>query len=395
MKILHIEDNFAPTLGYQLNFFSKYNSLHKHEVYIITSDSLKPWDSEDFLKNYNLKKEDRIFSQTYGVHIKRFKSMLRYSGREFLLTNLKRQIHKIEPDVVLVHGLETLTSLRVINILEKVNCPVLFDSHMIEAASKNKNSQKFYAFFSRFATPKLINNENTIIAVSQSTKEYIIDHCKIPENLIKIIELGTDDEIFYKDENLREKTRKELNVKPSDFLIIYTGKIARDKKVDLLLKAFDKINKENKKVKLLVVGSTNGGYVQELLKSLKNNKDFIHVDTQPVKELNKFYNAADIAVWPGGSSLSFYDAQITGLPVILENIDVNVERLKYNNGILFEKDNLEDLINKIEWSFQNDLSLMSLNAMKTVKNSYTYNVLTEKLENIFLTEIDKKNRQKK
>lgn len=389
MKILHIEDHFVPTLGYQLNFLSKYNSLHKHEVYIVTSDSLKPWTNNGFLKNYNLKKEDQIFSQIYGIHIKRFKSIFYYSGREFLQINLKKEIQKIKPDVILVHGLETLTGLRMINLLKKINCPVLFDCHMVEAASKNKNSKKFQAFFKRFITPKLIKNQNTIIAVSKATKEFIIDHYGIPEDLIKIIELGTDDEIFYRDENLRNKTREELKINPSDFLLIYTGKIVRDKKVDMLLKAFDKINKENKKIKLLLVGSTDGDYAQELLTVLKKDKDFIHIDTQPLKELNKYYNAADIAVWPGGCSLSFYDAQVTGLPAILENIDINVERLKYNNGILFEKDNLEDLIDKIEWSFQNDLSSMSLNAIEMVKNSYTYNVLTEKLENIFLTEIDK------
>ena len=41
MRILHIEDYFFPTAGYQINLLSKYMSMKGHEVHILASKPTK------------------------------------------------------------------------------------------------------------------------------------------------------------------------------------------------------------------------------------------------------------------------------------------------------------------------------------------------------------------
>lgn len=384
MKIVHVEDCFLPTAGYQINFLAKWNSFHGHEVTVVTTDSLLPWSKNGFVSNLDIFSLDLKYSKSYNVEIKRIKSFGRISGREFASSSLFRLLHNLNPDIVLVHGFETLTGLRFLWNFNKLNYPIIFDSHMIEAASKNKFRKLFKLYMQTRVVPRIKKFQIPIVAVSEATKKFLIENYKLSPELVSVIPLGTDTDLFhpYSEDN-RKFIRKSLDLSESDFVFVYTGKITKDKKIHLLVDAFEKVSKATSNINLIIVGSGNSEYANQIKNRLKRNKKIIMLPTQPVDKLPKLYAAADVAVWPGASSLSFYDAQACGLPVLLEKIDINIERTKYGNGLTFIPDSPENLAKKM--LKMKEMKLSKLRSMgKKGKNivweKFSYNKLARDFE---------------
>ena len=66
---------------------------------------------------------------------------------------------------------------------------------------------------------------------------------------------------------------------------------------------------------------------------------------QKGSKLPDYYNASDIAVWPGLSSISIIEAASTGLPLIISNYPIETYSIEYRNGYSFEIGNEVQLRN--------------------------------------------------
>jgi len=394
MKIVHVEDNFLPTSGYQLNFIAKWNVRHGHEVTIVVSDSLLPWTSVGFTSN-SLEKTDREYESQYGVKIVRVHSKRRISGREVLDRQLFQITDDEKPDVVMVHGFGTLTGLRFIWKLGRLDYPTISDSHMYPVASVNRFAKVFKIYVRKLVTPKIERFSLKIVAVSPATKRFMMDSYRIPSELIPVIPFGTDTDLFKPDTSQRSLTRTELGISEDAFVLIYTGKIAEDKKVLLLAEAFANIcrQKTSGNPVLIIVGSGSGSYYEKVIHTLESVNEYVrYVPTQEVWNLPKFYQAADLAVWPGACSLSFFDAQACGLPVIAENIAGNDERLSHNNGWLFNPDSLSDLEDKIKEALRlssEELKQKGYRGMEIAVKNQSYDKISREFENLMIQEIER------
>ena len=392
MRIIHVEDCFLPTSGYQINFLAKWNKLHNHDVTIVTGDSLKPWLSVGFIDVNKINDLDKKFKEDTGVDVIRVKSLFRYSGREYISSKIFNIIKKLKPDAVVVHGSDTLTGIRFAVRIKDLYCAVVFDNHMVEIASKNPLAPAFRFFMSKVITPIFIKYNIPIVAVSDSTRRFITDRYKIPEWLVSVIPLGTDTSLFFPSTERKNSIRHKLGIKDNDFVCIYTGKISEDKKVKLLAEAFaKKISFFGRNIVLLLVGSGSGSYYHEVFYLLSQSENkVIHVQTQPVDRLPDFYRAADLAIWPGAASLSVYDAAASGLILALEDIDINRERSKDLNAFLFEPDSIEGIRNTIKnvLSLSKDKSAEIIErTIKVVRAKYSYDMIASEFESLIESQI--------
>ena len=96
----------------------------------------------------------------------------------------------------------------------------------------------------------------------------------------------------------------------------------------------------------------NGGAptYRELLyhRSAPEKNRILRFPTQRYVDLAPFYQAADLAVFPKQCSLSFYDVQACGLPVLSEDNNINKDRNAHGNGLCFAAGDAEDLRSKIQ-----------------------------------------------
>ena len=125
MKIVHIEDYFHPDAGYQINILPKYLSKFGHSQTIITSEMKKiPEELTSFFGKTNIDERDRVYEKENGVKIIRLPLITFLSGRAVFGLGLEYKLKKLKPDVIYVHGNDTLTGIRVILLRQLFSCRI-------------------------------------------------------------------------------------------------------------------------------------------------------------------------------------------------------------------------------------------------------------------------------
>lgn len=382
MKVVNVEDFFHPDAGYQINILSKYLVALGHEVTIITSQLEKvPTTLTSFFGRENIEERDQAYSTRYGVKILRLPIRGFVSGRAVFTKELFTTIQKEHPDVMFVHGNDTLTGMRYLLKYKKLGYPLVMDSHMLEMASTNKLNKLFRRFYKHLFTPLITKNE---IPVIRTQDDPYVEVCLgIPLAQCPWISVGSDTMLFHPDKDARKQFREANNIPEGAFVVIYAGKLDESKGGLLLAESIQQEIESKRETVFVVVGTVPpndyGKKIDELLSSSENR--VLRFPTQLYTRLPMFYQAADCAVFPRQCSLSFYDVQACGLPVIFEDNKINVERASWGNALLFESDNTQDFQNKITEMCnlsEEKYQAMKENSMSLVKKSYDYREIAKR-----------------
>lgn len=401
MRIVHVEDYFWATFGYQLNFLAKWNRIHGHDIHIVASDSFAPFVASGVLsesETVNWAASDKEYSQKYNVSITREKSFGRYSSREFLTSRIFDTVAQKKPDIVMLHGSDSLTAIRFLRKARYLPYPVVTDNHMASVASENKLRDVFRVAYRRLVTPHIVKNNIPVVALAEDIKEYCINQYAVPSHQISVVSWGVDTTLFHPDKKARNLFRCKHNISESDFVLVYTGKITSSKKVGLLARATQERFSNGKNVVILLVGGGSGKYYEHTMSFFRNSKNrVITFPIIPVTELPPFYQASDIAVWPGACSLSFFDAQACGLPVIAENIDANRLRItpERDNGALYYSDDWQALRNEIERFLSmpaDTIRCIGKNGYQFVFDNFNYDKIALEIEAIMQFAIERHSR---
>lgn len=388
MKIVNVEDYFLPDAGYQINIVPKYLSLFGHDVYIVTS-TVEGVDRPlaRFLGTENIKERDEKYTRETGVKIIRVKpfSTKVISGRMIQSRKMMDIVNDLDPDVVFVHGNDSLTGIRF--IIEKgKKYAMIMDSHMLSMASKNKLNNLFYKCYKKFITPVILKNKYTVIRTQNDN--FIERKLGIPIKDSPWISYGSDMLLFHPDLYVRKNFRKEYDINENDFVVVYTGKLDEAKDGKLLAKTFEKKFNVDRNIILIVVGNTSGEYGKEVDNIFSHSENrIIRIPTQKYVDLAKYYQVADLSVFARQCSLSFYDAQACGLPVLSEDNNINVDRCSHNNGWNFKSGNMKDFRDKIEKIVSMDYDkykeIMD-NSYSFVKENYNYETKAREYEEVIL-----------
>jgi len=165
--------------------------------------------------------------------------------------------------------------------------------------------------------------------------------------------------------------------KRNELKILYTGRITKEKKLDILIRAIAVLKSENKlNIKCMIVG---GGAVNKLIRLAEDLNvigcvDFIGPKYE--KDIHQYFIDADLFVYPGGIGLSVLHALSFGIPVITtDNIQLQFpefELLKKGyNGDLYKDNSVEDLAGKIlEWEdkIKKSKNEISTNCIQRIKD---------------------------
>ena len=347
MRIIHVIDYFQPKLGYQETFLAKMQSEMKNDVYVLTSDRYDP-----FLFQGNTAKKilgERIkgsgFFMEEGIKTIRLKTYFETSYTIWL-AGLENGILELNPDIVYVHGISSISAIRIGNLKSKhFGFKLIYDDH----ATLDNSKSKLYPLF-RFLFSGLIKTAgDAFVGILPDTRDFMNKKYGIPYEDIHIIPLGADEDLFKFDEAARREMRHMFLLSDDDIAFIYTGKIISLRRLDLLIDAITFI-KQNELIKIIILGDGPSKYVNDLRKQIKlkdlENK-FVWHPAVPNDQLPKYYSAADVAVWPFGASASILEAMSCGLPIILSEKSMVTELVRNGNGFLFKEDAM-DLARQME-----------------------------------------------
>ncbi len=376
MRILHVDETFHPLFGYHCNPLAKFQSMMGEEIYIIAPEAKHIHPVYHGFGEYgeNQEQEDREYTRNTHVQIIRVPGKGYISGRlNYDMRAMYQAIETINPDVIMVHCIETLTAMRLLLTLRN-KYPMVFDSHMLSMATRNP-FYKIYDFIYKNLFARVIKKEKYTVIITQND-DYVITHLGIPKEQTVFVSFGTDTELFCPNKESRRKFIEDNNFPEDSFIIVSTGKLSEPKDGKLFARSVRQKFATDRKVVVIVVADFSGEYEKEVKKILDESENqVIYYDVQRYTDLPWFYQVADVTIFPKQCSMSFYDAQSCGLPVISEKGHVNEERNSHGNGLCFEPGDCDDLRRKIETIINlsdNEYSNMQKRCRSFVKENYSY-----------------------
>jgi glycosyltransferase involved in cell wall biosynthesis len=395
MRIVHVEDFFHPDAGYQVNVLSKLQSEQGHEVFVVTSELDK---IPDFLVSFfgkeNIYEKDEAFYNRTGVKVIRIPLFAYCSGRSIFKLKIFREVDLLIPDIVFVHGKDTMIGMQFIWRSIKKKYPIFLDCHMLEMASENRFRNVFRFFYKHFVTPFILKYKIPLARVVDS--DYVEKFYGIPLDKTYYLPLGTDVDFFKPDQKEKNRIRSKFGLKSDDFVVLYAGKLDKFKGGDFFSKSIiDNISldNENRNIVFIVVGNVDkeiGSIVEGNFENSKNK--VIRFSTQAYLDLIDFYQVSDIAVYPKQCSMSFFEAQSCGLPVVFENNEINLKRASSGGCFTFSPGDSKDFINKITMlgnMDSDDFSLLAEKSREYVVENCSFIPVAEQCSVLMKEEIDR------
>ena len=125
--------------------------------------------------------------------------------------------------------------------------------HYVTKGYFNRSSKKIVEYLTLFYCDKTISE---LVVPTKKAYELFKQKYKVDRN-VYIVPTGIDIEKFYREKNKKiniPQARKNLGIKEDDFVILFVGRIAEEKNIELLLTAMKALVNVSSKIKLLIVG---------------------------------------------------------------------------------------------------------------------------------------------
>jgi glycosyltransferase involved in cell wall biosynthesis len=196
---------------------------------------------------------------------------------------------------------------------------------------------------------------------------------------------------------------KELYLKfhlPPNPLVLYVGRLDRDKNLKVLIEVISKLDKSINAHFVMVGGGDSSKDLQKMAtkKNIQNQISFLGEVSHNSPDLPLIYQAASLFVIPAAhetQSKVTMEAMAAGLPIIGANSGALPELVSHNkNGFLFEPKSSDDLARKISEILKNQKlrKKMSKNSLEMI-TKHNLEKSIEKFKKIYAKLLD--NCQKK
>ena len=148
---------------------------------------------------------------------------------------------------------------------------------------------------------------------------------------------------MYKRQQIHDELKSEYKIDTP--FILFVGTLEKRKNVPTLLKSFYKLKKCKIEHKLVIVGGKGWKYTKifDLIEEFNLKGDVIFTDYVSDEYLVKFYNAADLFVYPSlyeGFGLPPLEAMACGCPVITSNTS-SLPEVVGDAGIMIDPNDID------------------------------------------------------
>lgn len=288
-------------------------------------------------------------------------------------------------------------------VAKKLNIPVVHTYHTL------------YEDYVHYVTHGHFNNLGKKIAIKitkyycdKKCDELIVPTLKIKELFenkyqikknIHVIPTGIDTSKFIKDVKMSKeitKIKKKHKIKDTDFIIGTIGRIAKEKDFDKEITATSKLIKENKNIKLMLVG--DGPEIENLKKlvnELNIEKNVIFTGLVSYNLVPSYYNLFNIMTsfsHTETQGLTIIEALASSIPVVCINDPSFTEMVQNNyNGYSFNNDSeYQNLIIKL-MNNKDLYETISLNAKNSI-HKYSKEVFASDILKVYSKAIEKKSK---
>lgn len=344
---------------YRLEVFTKLAEKYNYNFEILTTGELKPY------------LEDNEY-----VKYKKFLSFFPLSTNINFFPGALQYIAMSKPDFILVIiNASNFTEFLSIPLCKILNIPVIIWTHGYDHGIRKKGLiDDLRLLITRFFQKRA----DHIFTFSRNGKEYLIGK-NIPEEKITVTPntLNTDVWLSRYADCEKLKQRKKYDYKNKSIVLLFSGRLYKDKKVMNLLYAMEYIQKEHKNFNIFLNIVGDGSERQTLENYVHKNKIkniIFHGNIFDESKIAEIFCISDLFVMPGCVGLAIVHAFCFGLPVITEDIFCHGPEIQYLedgvNGYFVEENNTVSLVDKLLYLslHKDELQKISNNALLTAKS---------------------------
>ncbi|MBN2531987.1 MAG: glycosyltransferase family 4 protein [Spirochaetales bacterium] len=181
-----------------------------------------------------------------------------------------------------------------------------------------------FLFYNRKGIIRLLNNAFKVVAISNSTKEWLAEHITLDN--IHVILNCIDTDLFYYDEQFNQKRTALLDtyhIKTTDRILLSASRLVEEKGQDILITVFSKLILKYNNIKLIICSDgPHRKKLERLVNNLHLKGSVIFTGKVSVDTLRDLYQLADIFILLSrqgrkeGFGLVYLEANACKTPVI-------------------------------------------------------------------------------
>ncbi|MBW2662456.1 MAG: glycosyltransferase family 4 protein [Deltaproteobacteria bacterium] len=353
MRVVILSETFAKNMGYAGRMLPKYLARLGVDVHMVTMDLLPYHQIKDFKETYDVFTGSTELTpgtiesfDGYTLHVLAHKKMFGYMR----MVGLMAKLRSIQPDIV-----QTFAAIGPIPLDAALAKPFIgykfFTGNHTTASvfplaqreAKLLDRERLKCIIARTVPGRFVSLfTEKCYGATKDCADVAVRFFGVQKTKINLSLLGVDTELFFPISEEDHKVscfqlRQQLGFSLSDIVCVYTGRFSDDKNPLALAQAISRLSIEGEPYRGLFVGH---GAQAEAIKALPGCTVHPFV---PVNELPLFYRVSDIGVWPTQESTSMLDAAACGLPIIVNDTMVAVERIK-GNGISYKLNDVDHLM---------------------------------------------------
>lgn len=335
---------FTPSMLYKENYLIK--------AAIMNGDDVVVFANEYTYIQGKLAKVSQI-EDVDGYKLKRF--AYDSFGHSALTTRIRKikgienEIINERPDLIFIncaqiYNLKNLHEIK--SALPYVKIVLDFSTKYLNSARNWLSKNILHKIVYRSWIQKALPFVDRVFFISKESKDFAHEMYGIPESMMGHNNLPgetipSEIKMEYKDEIFRR-----LNLHIDDTLILYSGKIYTDKKVDNLVRAFH--SNTNTKLRLLIIGTYTEDSQRQIIEPLiASDNRITFMNFVSGDELTKYVCAADLYVQPGSISQTCQTAVCCGTPLAFNDIPTHREIYNGNGFFVESEDDIHNVLNQI------------------------------------------------
>jgi len=231
---------------------------------------------------------------------------------------------------------------------------------------------------------KAMRTVNSVITISQSTKNDVIELLKVPEEKICVVYPGVDKIFLRRDNNDIEDQEVLDSLEISDVYFLFVGAVSVRKNLVNLIKAFN-ISGLAERYRLILTGELSHGWeeIWSTIKGLKLEKRIQLLGYVPDSALPVLYSNAAAFLFPTfyeGFGLPIFEAMACGTPVMIGGEGAAPE-IALGHAIVVDPHDVNSIAEGINKSLSVNAS--SLEEAKRYAGTFTWNRCVDKTINLY------------
>lgn len=213
-------------------------------------------------------------------------------------------------------------------------------THYVNHGYFEKPSKKIVEHLTKFYCD---TTAKEIIVPTNKTYKLLKDKYKIEKN-IHIVPTGIEVDRFFLeniDMKLLSSLKRKLNLNKKDYVIIFVGRLAKEKNVEFLLEAQKKLVQENSNIKLIIVGDgPDKEKYEDIASNLGISDNVIFTGKIPWDEIQYYYHLSNFFVTASKSEtqgLTVVEAMASSVvPLVINDEAFDGTVTNQINGLVFE-----------------------------------------------------------